>query len=373
MRTIFIFLKKEFKQIFRNKVMLPIIFVVPIVQLLVLVHAATFEMKNIRIAVVDEDHSQSSRQLIRKFQASPFYEVKTGVNSVQQGEQMLVEDEAHVVLHVPSGFERDLMQQGSVSLQLLLNAIDGQAAGLVQAYTQNIIRDFNYEIIFNWQKHIVKPLHVQQIEVSHQFWYNPELNYATFMVPGILVLLVTIVAMFLSGMNLVREKEIGTIEQLNVTPIRKYHFIVGKLVPFWFIALFELAFGLSLGWLIFDIPVLGSLFVLFFAAAVYLLVVLGIGLLISTMVDTQQQSMFISWFLVMIFILMSGLFTSIESMPSWAQALTQVNPIAYFIRITRMILLKGSGLADIATDILKLFLFSVLIISSAVLRYRKTS
>ncbi len=373
MRTIRIILKKEFKQIFRNKVMLPIIFVMPIAQLLILVHAATFEMKNIRLAVVDGDRSSTSRDLIRKFEGSPFYEVKGIVPSVKHGEKMLVDDEAHAILRIPPDFEQLLINEGNAQLQLILNAIDGQAAGLTQAYTQNIILDFNQSVIVDWQKLITKPVQITRIETTYQFWYNPELNYSTFMVPGILVLLVTIIGMFLSGMNLVREKEIGTIEQLNVTPIKKYQFIIGKLVPFWIIALFELAFGLTIGLLLFEIPVLGSVFLLFFAAGIYLLVILGIGLLISTMVDTQQQSMFISWFLAMVFILMSGLFTSIESMPMWAQWLTKINPIAYFIKITRMILLKGSGFTDIQLDLLKLFVFSFLIISLAVFRYKKTA
>jgi ABC-2 type transport system permease protein len=193
------------------------------------------------------------------------------------------------------------------------------------------------------------------------------------MVPGILCLLVTIIAFLLSGMNIVREKEIGTIEQINVTPIRKVQFIAGKLLPFWIIALFELAFGLTIGKLLFNIPIIGSLGLIFLSAAVYIFVILGFGLLISTMTNTQQQSMLVSFFFMVIFILMSGLFTSIESMPEWAQKLDRINPIAYFIRIMRMVMLKGSDFHDIRESFYSLVVYALAIISFAVWRYRKVT
>jgi ABC-2 type transport system permease protein len=193
------------------------------------------------------------------------------------------------------------------------------------------------------------------------------------MVPGILVLLVTIIGLLLSGMNIVREKEIGTIEQINVTPIRRIEFIAGKLIPFWIIALFELAFGLTLGKLIFNIPLEGSLWLIFLSAGIYLFVILGFGLLISTMTNTQQQSMLVSFFFMVIFILMSGLFTSIESMPQWAQVADKLNPIAYFIKIMRMIMLKGSSFADISVPFFSLVVYACLIISLAIWRYRKVA
>jgi len=211
------------------------------------------------------------------------------------------------------------------------------------------------------------------MNVRWSFWFNPELDYKTYMVPGILVLLVTIIGMFLAGMNVVREKEIGTIEQINVTPIKKYQFIAGKLIPFWIIALFELAVGLLAARLIFDIPLLGNIFLIFFIASVYLLVVMGIGLFLSTVTNTQQQSMFLSWFVLVIFILMSGLFTPVESMPHWARSLNVVNPIAYFIAMIRMVMLKGSGFQNVSDKLGILFIYGIAMLSLAVWRYRKTT
>jgi ABC-2 type transport system permease protein len=197
------------------------------------------------------------------------------------------------------------------------------------------------------------------------------MSYKVLMVPGLLVVLVTLLGMFLSSMNIVREKEIGTIEQLNVTPIRKWQFILGKQLPFWFISLFLLALGLAVGKLAFDIPMEGSLLLLFAFAAVYTWVMLGLGFLLSTFADTQQQAMFLAWFILVIFILLSGLFSPIDNMPDWARTLTLFNPVRYFIEVVRMVLLKGSGLAAISTQFMVTAVFAAGINVLAVMNYRK--
>jgi ABC-2 type transport system permease protein len=193
------------------------------------------------------------------------------------------------------------------------------------------------------------------------------------MVPGILVLLVTMIAIFLAGMNIVREKEIGTLEQINVTPIKKHQFIIGKLLPFWILALVELGVGLIMCRVIFGIGVAGSIWVVFLFAAVYLLVVLGIGLFISNFTHTQQQAMFLSWFFMVIFILMSGLFTPIDSMPHWAQVITEFNPVRYFVEVMRMVMLKGAQLPDILPQLSKLLVYALVMNGLAVAGYRKVA
>ncbi len=368
MRTIFFILQKEFIQVFRNKTMLPIIFVVPILQLLVLSFTATFEIKNVDLFIVDQDMSPSSRNLISKFQGSPFFTIVGQTASFAVAEESVINNESDQILQVPEGFEKGIISDKEAPLQLTTNAINGSAASLMNAYALSIINDYNSNIIV---QHLGLRKPPDPIRISNAFWYNPELNYFTYMVPGILVLLVTVISAFLSAMNIVREKEIGTIEQINVTPIRKYQFILGKLIPFWFIALFELAFGLLLAKLIFDIPMLGSLGLVFFVAGVYLLVALGLGLLISTLSNTQQQSMFLTFFFMIIFILMSGLFTPVQSMPEWAQWMNKVNPIAYFIDVMRMVLLKGSVFSDISRQFYSLLILAVLLNTLAVWRYRK--
>ena len=371
MRTIIFIIRKEFRQIFRNKSMLPIIFFVPFVQLLILVHAATFEMKNINLFVVDKDLSGTSRQLVGKFEGSPFFRlVKTGF-SIEEAEEALLKNDADIVLVINSGMEKSLVRENKTRVQLLVNAINGIVAGISNYYTLSIISSFNKEIITDWFG-VSQASQIRQISITYSYWYNPELNYKTFMVPGILVLLVTIIGLFLSGMNLVREKEIGTIEQINVTPILKYQFIIGKLVPFWIIGLFELAFGLVIGKLLFDIPLVGNLFLVFAFAAIYLVAILAIGLFISTITHNQLQSMFFSFFFMLVFILMSGLFTSVESMPDWAQILDRINPVYYFIRVMRMILLKGSTFSNIIPEFIAISAYAIIVLGLAIWRYKKT-
>ncbi len=371
MRTIFFILQKEFLQIFRNRSMLPIIFAVPVVQLLVLAFAANYEIRNISIDIVDQDGGAWSRQLRDKLTASGYFTLHRQSASVDEAFEDLETDRADLILTIPRHFERDLVRENEVKVQLLVNAINGSKAGLAAGYASSILSDFNRRIRLEWLAldEDDAPAH---FDVSYRYWYNQDMNYKFFMVPGILVVLVTMIGAFLSGMNIVKEKEIGTIEQLNVTPIKKIHFIIGKLLPFWIIALFELAFGLVVGKLVFDLPVVGSIGWVFLFAAVYLLVMLGLGLLISTFTETQQQSMFITWFFLIIFILMSGLFTPIESMPLWAQKITLFNPVAYFVKVIRMVMLKGSGWADISYYLGVMLVFAVALNGIAVWNYRKT-
>lgn len=370
MKTILFLIQKEFLQIFRNKGMLPLIFAMPIIQLLILANAATYETRNINLHVVDQDQSQTSRRLIGKFQASPWFEIMDASFSHKLAQKDLEHDRADLILEVPVKFEEHLVRTGGAQLHLDINAINGAKAGIVANYAQSIITDFNREIAAS-QIGMGSAPSAGQIHIEYANWFNPDMDFQTFMVPGILVLLVTMIGLFLTGMNIVREKEIGTIEQINVTPIKKYQFIIGKLTPLWIIGMFELAFGLVIGVVAFRIPVVGELWLIFAFAALYLFVVLGMGLLISTFTETQQQAMFLAWFFMVIFILMSGLFTPIESMPVWAQKITLGNPIAYFVKVIRMVLLKGSGFRDIRSSMIIMAVFAVVINGLAMLTYRK--
>lgn len=371
MRTILFLLRKEFLQIFRHRILLPMIFVMPIIQLLILANAADYEVKNINLHVIDHDLSTTSRRMIGKFQASEHFNLINISFSSKEGLKDITADIADLFLQIPKGFEKNLTIDNEASVQLTINAINGVKAGLANSYANSIIQSLGNEIRTEWTK-VPIPSTVKGFRITFSNWFNPELDYDTFMVPGILVMLVTLVGMFLSGLNIVKEKEIGTIEQINVSPIKKYQFIIGKLLPFWIIALVELAFGLLVGKIVFDIPMIGSLSLVFAFASVYLLVVLGIGLLVSTVTNTQQQAMFISWFFLMIFVLMSGLFTPIESMPSWAQKITWFNPIAYFVEVMRMVLLKGSSLIEVQKYFVILLFYAFILNGLAVWNYRKT-
>lgn len=370
MRKVFHIVRKEFLQIFRNRMMLPIIFIMPLAQLLILAYAVTYEIKEINLYLCDVDNTVASREFTGHFRHSPFYSIKGISRSIDAGMLNLSKGKVHQVIVILPGFEKSLQSGHSVEIQVVNNAINSSAAALMNAYTLSVIQQFNEGKIEPLMQGQAK---AGRVNLEYSYWFNPGLDYKTFMVPGILVLLVTIIGMFLSGMNVVREKEIGTIEQINVTPLRKTQFIAGKLIPFWIIGLSELAFGLVLARFLFHIPILGNITLIFLVAALFLLVVTGLGLLISTLVNTQQQSMFISWFILVIFILLSGLFTPIESMPGWAKVLTFFNPIAHFIEIMRLIMLKGAGLRHILRPLMVLMLFAVIVLTLAIRKYRKTT
>ena len=371
MRTIFYVIQKEFIQVRRNKTMLRMILMIPILQMLVLVFAATYDIKNINIFLVDNDLSATSRKLAAKIDASPFFTiVRTSFNS-NEGERELLSSKANMELVIPHEFERNLIREDKASLQLLINAIDGSAAQLSYSYAASIIRDFNKNIIADW-KGLPEFKAPYQIDTFTRFWYNTELEYKWYMAPGILAILVTIIGLFLSGMSLVKEKEVGTIEQLNVTPIRKIQFITGKLIPFIAIALFDLAFGLLIARLVFNLPIVGSLWLVFGLSTVYLIGILGLGLFISTVADTQQQVMFVTYFFMMIFILMGGIFTPVDSMPHWAQVIDEGNPVFHFMRIMRMVVLKGSAFSDLIHEFIALCIIGFTFVTLAIWRYRKT-
>ncbi len=373
MKIILYIIQKEFKQIFRNKGMLPIIFVLPLLQLIILSNAATFEIKNIKFGAIDHDHTATSRALIEKFNASTYFDVLTNYPSQEKASAAMLKGEVNVILEIPSYFQRDLQTEKYHTLGVTINAIDGAAAGVENVYVTQIIQSFNQHIKVDLLQPSDQLITTTRIETIPLFWYNETLNYKTFMVPGILVLLVTMITLFLSGMNIVREKEIGTLEQINVTPIKKSQFIIGKLFPFWVIGMGLLTVGLIIAKGIFNVPMLGSLPLMYLYTGIYILVILGIGLFISNFTDTQQQAMFIAWFFTVIFILMSGLFTPIESMPKWAQMMTAFNPIKYFVEVMRMVMLKGSGFMDILPQLLKTVLYAFIMNGLAVWSYKKST
>jgi ABC-2 type transport system permease protein len=361
MKIIGYIIQKEFKQIFRNKGMLPIIFILPLLQLIILSNAATFDVKNISFSYIDHDKTSTSRALLDKFDASVYFNVLENFPSKKIADEAMMKGEVDVILEIPRYFERNLVKNRKTDLALYINAIDGAKAGIENVYIQQIIKEYNQSIMIGLVMNDNQIPDQIDVMTVPSFWYNNTLNYKTFMVPGILVLLVTMITLFLSGMNIVR------------TPIKKHQFIIGKLFPFWVLGLVILTVGLIIAKIIFDVPMLGNIFLIYLFTSVYLLVILGMGLLISNYTDTQQQAMFIAWFFVVIFILMSGLFTPIESMPVWAQNITLFNPIRYFVEIIRMVMLKGSGIQDVLSQLSIITLYAFILNGLAVWSYKKTS
>jgi len=376
MRTTLYLIRKEFLQIFRNKFISKAIFAVPIVQMLLLVPAVTFEIKNVDLCVVDMDLSTASRSLITRLEGSSFFRVNQQSFSLEEAQKLLHRDQCDMILHIPTGFGRDLVRDQGSSVMVSANAINASTAQLSWAYLNGVLRDYNAEVAAE-MKAAGGTMAVMDvppgITVTNRYWYNELLTYSWFMLPGILGILITAIGFVLAGLNLVREKEVGTIEQINVTPVKKVQFMASKMIPFLLIGLVDLALGLAIGRLVFHIPFEGSAGLLFLGSAIYLVAVLGLALFVSTFSSTQQQFMFVAFFLMILFILMSGVFTPVESMPLWAQKVNLANPLVYLMRINRMVMLKGSGFGDIIGNIGALLIIAALFMGFAVRKYRKTA
>lgn len=370
MRILLFLLRKEFLQIFRDKLIPRVIFVMPVIQLILLPFAANFEMKNIKLSVIDHDHSEYSRKLINRFTSSGYFQLTNLSESYDKALKVVEDEKADLIVEIPGGFEKDLFRDNRSKLMLAANAINGQTAGLAVSYSNSIIRDFNNEIISE-RTLLPRMNSLPLIEITYSNWFNQQMNYKYFIVPGVLALLVTMVGFILTSLNIVKEKEAGTIEQLNVTPIKKYQFILGKLIPFWIIGLVVLTIGFFISFIVYGIYPEGSFFVGYLFAAVYLIALLGFGLFTSTFAQTQQQAMFISYFFMMIFILLGGLFAPIENMPDWAQFLTRINPVSYLIDTMRMLVLKGSSFWDLRYHFLIIILFAIGFNLLAILNYKK--
>jgi ABC-2 type transport system permease protein len=370
MRTILAIVRKEILQVLRDRIMLIQIFVPPIVQLLILAQAMTFEVKHTDLALVDLDRSPASERLVERFTASGRFGVAVQTASGDRADDALLRREAGVVLRIPAGFARDLARGLAPTVQLVLNAEDGAAAGVVQSYAVQILASFSQDELGA----SVRPATVRPgVAIQTRTLYNPERGYLAYMAIGLLASLVTLVGILLTAQNIAREKEIGTLEQLNVTPITRGQFIAGKLIPFWMLGLVELTIGLCIIRFVFGIPFVGSVAVVYAGAAVYLLAALGLGLLVSTVAQTQQQAMFVTFFVLVTFFFLGGIFTPVASMPPWAQTVAELNPIKHFASLLRTVLIKGGSWGDVDGGIGAMAVFAAVVLPLALLRYRKTA
>ena len=388
MRRILYLAQAEVLHIVRDHILLAQVLVVPVVQLLILSNAATFEIRNTPIHIIDLGRSSTSHGLVNRLAANRHFQIVDTTPSVDRADERLVDGTATMAVVIPHDFETSLVRTGVAQVQLSVNAEKGSAAGIVQSYASQVLADYAASLRGPSRVRAATDLQstetdIQstagralsgpptQIDVRVRPLYNTTQNYKHYMVPGILVALMTLIGTVLSAQNIAREKELGTLEQLNVTPITRGEFIVAKLMPFWVLGLIELSLGLFVGWLVFGVPIRGSLLLLFGVAGVYLVVALGIGLWISALVDTQQQAMFVTFFIVNIYLLMSGLFTPVDSMAPWVQTVSMVNPVRHFVTISRAILMKGAGLGQIVQPFLILLGTAVVVLFVAVRQYRK--
>lgn len=373
--------RAEVLHVLRDRATLVQIIVMPLIQLLILSNVATFAIKQSPVYVVDADRTSTSRGVVRRLGASGLFNIVGQSASPDSANDAMLGGHVTLIVTIPHNFESSLVREGSAPIHLDVNAEKGSAAGIVQSYATRIFASYSDELTTEMHPttrsvraggSVVAPARgFGRIETRVQDWYNPTLDYKHYMVPGILVALVTMIGTLLTAQNIAREKEMGTLEQLNVTPITKAEFITAKLLPFWVLGLVDLGLGLIVAGVVFGVPMRGSLLLLFASAGVYLVVALAIGLWVSTIVETQQQAMFVTFFILMIYLLMSGLLTPIDSMPHWVQLLSELNPVRHFVTITRAILMKGAGFTEILRPFGILVVYSGVVLILAIRQYSK--
>lgn len=367
-------IEKEFKHIFRNKFLPKLIIVLSLLMMLVMPWAATLEVSGIRVALIDNDRSPASTRLCGQIGASGYFAVTNVFTSFREAMDELKSGKTDVVFEIPRGFERDMVNGEAGKVMIAANSVNGTKATIGSSYLVSILG--SYSDCLREEAGLVSSAgHLQAVpsfDVVPVYKFNPHLDFKTYMVPALMVMLITMLCGFLPALNIVSEKEIGTIEQINVTPVGKLYFVLGKLIPFWIIGIVIFSVCIALAVLVYGLVPAGSVPLIYLFTIVYILVVSGIGLIISNYSDTMQQSMFVMFFFIMVFILMSGLFTPVSGMPRWAQAITYLNPLRYFMEVMRMIYLKGSAFAEMIPQFVALCSFALCLNVWAVLSYKKS-
>jgi len=375
-------IEKEFKQIMRNSFVPKIIVGLPLMAMLVFPWAANQSIKSIKISVVDNDRSTFSERLIHKITSSGYF-ILTDISPTYDMAMKSIEaGTADIIFEIENDIEKNLIRENVGHVMISANSVNGTKGGLGSAYLSSILADYARELTIEHEQITMGSNHQLSTGfmssakpiINYQLLYkfNPHLDYKIFMIPAIMVMLLTIITGFLPALNIVGEKEAGTIEQMNVTPVKRLMFIVAKLIPYWIIGFIVLSICMGLSALIYKLYPVGSLFTIFFFVSLYILVVSGFGLVISNYSNTMQQAMFVMFFFVMIFLLMSGLFTPVASMPNWAQKITIFNPLKYLMQVMRLVYLKGSAFSEMIPQFLALSAFAVGLNSWAVVSYRKS-
>ena len=350
MKTLFVLLDKEIRQFFRNAFLPKLVIVFPVMVILIIPWVTTMDVRHIGVSVVDNDHSETSRRIIQKIEASDYFNLRGVTESYDDSFALLEGGEADVILTIPNDFELSLIGDSPKRIGIDVNGINAMKGGLGSQYMVQLVMQTFGEL--QQEKSVV----VSPDLFTVQNRYNPTLDYKHFMIPAL---------------NLVSEKEIGTIEQINVTPVSRLSFTLAKLIPYWIIGFLVLTVAMVLAWLVYGLSPEGSPGSIYLAALLFVFTMSGMGVTIANNSSTMQQTMFVMFFFVMIFILMSGLFTPIESMPTWAQWITYILPPRYFVEVMRSVYLKGTMFVELWPNYVALAVFAVLFNSMAALTYKK--
>lgn len=354
-----------------RNILLPILFIIlPIGMINMMPRAANQEVKGLTYCVIDPDHSPFSSRMIQKISASQYFSLTGNVSTYEEALHEMEAGNADFIVEIEPDFERSLIKEGIAKVMISANAVNGVKGGLGQSYLIQIIVDFAAQLREEegLNGHTVQ---IPRIEVSPRYLFNTQLDYKVFMVPGLMAMLLILMVGFLPALNIVSEKEKGTIEQINVTPIGRFEFIFSKLIPYWVVGLFIMGYSMLLAKGIYGLVPVGNIGLLMLFASLFILVVSSFGLLVSNYSETTQQAALMMLFFLIIFILTSGLITPISSMPPWAQTLTYLNPLRYFIEVLRAIYLKGSGFTDLVSQFVVLCIYASVIWIWAIRSYKK--
>lgn len=362
-------IEKELKQFFRNAFLPRLLLFMPMMMMLVLPWAANQEVTDLQLCVVDNDHSQTSQRLIQKVTAGSYFKLAATAPTFDAALRTVEQGQADLVLELPRHLERDIGCGRRPTVFIAANAVNGTKGTMGASYLQQIVADAGADVRDSSPAVTSRSGAPQPLSASYR--YNPNLDYKIYMVPAMMVMLLTLLTGFLPALNIVGEKESGTIEQINVSPVGKLQFVMAKLLPYWAIGLIVMTFCLFMAWLVYGLVPEGSFLTVYSFAAVYILVVSGMGLVISNYSGTMQQAVFVMYFFVMVFLLMSGLFTPVGSMPDWAQWIARLNPLRYFVTVMRAVFLKGSTIPDLLPELYALSAFAAAFCAWAVASYSK--
>jgi ABC-2 type transport system permease protein len=372
MKNILHIIRKEFLQLRQDRKMFGISFFAPVFQLIILGYAATFDVSNIPTIVCDFDQSPSSRQLMRNFTSTEYFQIVGYFDKTSEIDNQLDDGHASVAIIIPRGFERKIDAGQSAPLQIIADGTETSTAGIGLSYASTIVSQYSQNILL---ESLIKRGSVTlpaRLSAEFRVWYNPELKSRNFMVPGVLGLLLMVMTMLLTSLAIVKEKELGTLEQLVVTPIKPYQLIIGKLMPFFLIGVIDVVLVVFFASLVFSLPVKGGVLLLLSLSLIFLMTTLGLGLFISTVSRTQQQAMMTAiFFFMMPMMFFSGFVFPIENMPAILQYVSYIIPLRYYFVIVRGLFLKGVGMGILWPQALALLLFGSAILSMSVLRFQK--
>lgn len=372
LRRIFSLVKKELRQTRRDKGMLKAIFLIPIIEVLFFGYVVSTDIHNISTAVLDEDHTAASRQFVRNFTGSGYFVLNHFLGDQRQMESLLETGEIQVILRIPQGFGKNIDQRRTAVVQTILDGTDSMTARIIAGYAEDITRHFSSGIAIKRLERLKSTIsQLPGITPAIRVWFNPELRSVNFMIPGVLCIVLLIITTAMTSMAIVKEKELGTLEQLIVTPIKPIELMLGKTLPFLFLGMIDTVLILLVATFWFGVIPAGNLFLLLGSTLIFLMTTLGLGIFISTVSQTQQEATMTLFFLMLPSILLTGFIFPIENMPHIFQMITYFIPVRYFLTAMRALFLKGVGLEAIWSELLILAFFGVLILTLSARRFSK--